>query len=103
MTTEGNGQRRTYRISISGAVAQQIKEVGRRAAESGRLEPFFDALRTVERRLRTEPLAFGELTADYHELNLIAHTGSVAPITVRFAIDEVHSIVHIREVILRAA
>jgi hypothetical protein len=102
MISEGNGRLRRDRVSISSAVAQQIKEEGRRAAESGRSQQFIDAMLVVNHRLRTDPHEFGEQTVNYRDWNLICHTGSVAPITVQFAIDEKNSTVHLRKVILRS-
>lgn len=100
MTAEGNGEQRTNEISIAGAVAKQIKDEGRRAQQSGRLKLFIAALRAVEQRLRTNPLAFGELTGEAPDGALLYHTGSIWPISVRFAIDRSNAVVYIREVIL---
>lgn len=103
MTDPGNGQQRIYRLSISGAVAEQIKAEGRRALDAGRLKSFIAALRTVEQRLRNDPLAFGELTGEAPGGALLYHTGSIWPISVRFAIDPKNLVVYIRGVILSAA
>jgi hypothetical protein len=102
MTGEGNGRLRRYRVSMSGMVGQQIKDAARRAAEAGLLEQFVDALLTVNNRLRTDPHGFGEKTVDLYALKLVAHTGSVAPLTVQFAIDDENLVVHIGTIILRS-
>jgi hypothetical protein len=99
MKGEGNGQQRPYQISISGDVAKQIKQEGLRAIQLRRLQQFTAALRAVERRLRSDPLGFGELTGDEPGTNLIYHTGSILPISVRFAIDRDNATVYIRQVI----
>ena len=96
--SEGNGRQRRYRVSISGAVAKQIKDEARIAAESGQQSEFTHALLIVNHRLRTEPLEFGELTND--KAGLIYHTGTVVPISVIFAIDQKNMVVYIKKVIL---
>jgi hypothetical protein len=100
MTAEGNGRRRTYLISISGSVSKVIKAEGRRARKVGRFTQFIDALHVVERRLRDDPLGFGEQTGGTIGVSLVYHTGSVWPISVRFAIDQAHAVVYLQEVIL---
>src|SRR5258708_3543436 len=100
MTAEGNGKRRTYHISISGSVSKLIKAEGRRARMAGRFAQFIDALHVVERRLCDDPLGFGEQTGGTMGVSLVYFTGSVWPISVRFAIDQAHSVVYIQEVIL---
>jgi hypothetical protein len=102
MTGEGNGQQRPYHISISGAVANQIKREGLLAKKSGGLKQFNTALRAVELRLRTDPLGFGELTREERNRNFRFHTGSILPISVRFAIDLDNAVVYIEKVIFNS-
>jgi hypothetical protein len=98
----GNGRPRRYRVSISGAVGTVIKQLAQEAAATARSPQFIDALLVINHRLRTDPHAFGEMTGNLHPFPWIAHTGSVAPLTVQFAIDEEHAVVYLRRIILRS-
>lgn len=97
----GNGRPRRYRVSISGVVGKWIKLLAQEAAATGRSQQFIDALLVINHRLRTAPYEFGEMTGYLHPYPWIAHTGSAAPLTVQFAIDEEHAVVYVRRVFLR--
>ena len=103
MAAEGNGQKQEYHVDFAAIVAQQIKSAGRRSKQLGRLQQFIDALKVIERRLRTDPLSFGEFTSAPPPGNLIYHTGTVVPLSVIFAIDRANAIVYVRKVVLSSA
>jgi hypothetical protein len=44
------------------------------------------ALATIFRRLRRDPLGFGELVREYKHLKLLDHVGIIKPLVVRFGI-----------------
>jgi hypothetical protein len=102
MAAEGNGQKREYHVDFAAIVAQQIKSAAERAKELGRLQQVIDALKVIERRLRTDPLSFGEFTNEPPG-NLIYHTGTIFPLSVIFAIDRANAVVYIRKVVLSSA
>jgi hypothetical protein len=45
------------------------------------------ALGTIFRRLRRDPLGFGELVKEYKHLKLLDHVGIIKPLIVRFGIN----------------
>src|SRR5258708_26743147 len=101
MIGNGNGRPRRYRVSFSGAVGMEIKRLAQEAAATDRSPQFIEALLVINHRLRTNPHEFGEMTGNLHPFPWIAHTGSVAPLTVQFAIDEEHAVVYLRRIFLR--
>lgn len=84
MIAEGNGAQ--FRIAISANLAARIKALGTLAAQAGRTKEFHEALRIVERRLRSAPFDFGERVRDHPNSKLIEHVRMVGPLLVRFAI-----------------
>ena len=77
-----------FRVSISGKVAAEIAALGKQAMQDGWFGEFQTALLEIERRLRTDPLAFGEQISDLAALKLIVHVRLVPPLVVRFAIHQ---------------
>ena len=88
MNRPNNGPPLRFQVSYSGVVAKVINELRYEAFLSGRLQQFDHAWRSIMERLRTDPLAFGELVRPFHHLKLKLHVGSVYPVTVQFGIHE---------------
>jgi hypothetical protein len=99
MPNEGNGESK-YRVAFSGAVAQEMVELRKKADETGRGKAFAIAFRRIMERLKTDPRNFGEYVREFHELQLIAHVGSVYPLTVRFAYHKLEMLVFIMKMTL---
>ena len=86
MTGEGNGKLPTFKIDFSGQLAKEIKQVLDDARILGIEQAVKSALATIFRRLRRDPLGFGELVKEYKHLQLLEHVGIVKPLIVRFGI-----------------
>lgn len=82
---DGNGQP-SYRVILSGLIQESIKRLLAEAAQSGIEAKTRRALATIERRLRRDPLNFGELKERKANLNLIIHVAVVSPLVVHFGI-----------------
>lgn len=88
MSPGPNGQPSPYRVSIPKKVADQLKTLGRQAREEGWFPQYQAALLEIDRRLRSDPLGFGELVNELLPLKLIIHVRPVPPLVVRFAIHQ---------------
>lgn len=84
MSAAGNGAR--YKLTLSADLAAKIKAIGNQLRQAGRGKEFDDALRTIDRRLRTDPLGFGELVRTRSNVKLVEHVRIVGPLLIRFGI-----------------
>src|SRR5438067_13538843 len=87
MTDEGNGKVPTFKVDFSSQVAKEIKQILDNARTLGIEEVVKGALATIFRRLRRDPLGFGELVKEYTHLKLLDHVGIIKPLVVRFGIN----------------
>jgi len=60
MTSRGNGQQETYRVTHAGPVKQTLATEYRRAKLNGEGKAFIAALEHVYNRLRLNPQSFGD-------------------------------------------
>ena len=81
-------------LSISKAVARQLRDLNKEAVKRGQANEFRDAVRRIVRALKAQPLppapnAFG--CPQYHlaHMRLLACVAVVPPVSVRFAVAEV--------------
>src|SRR5438105_1019413 len=88
----------SYQISISGMVAAEVAALGERAKQEGWFEAYKVALLEIDRRLRADPMGFGELVDDLAALKLIVHVRLVPPLVVRFAIHQEERVVFLMAV-----
>ena len=86
MTGDGNGELPVFVIDISGQIAKEIKQILLDAAQTGIESEVRLALKTMVRRLRQDPLGFGELVKEYKQLKILEHVAVVKPLAVRFGI-----------------
>ena len=66
-----------------------------RARSAGRFEEIAQILRDINTRLEWIPLDFGEPLRDFGHLGIKEHIGVLAPLVVKYAVDEARHIVYV--------
>ncbi len=84
-----------YRVAYSELCRDEAKKLLARAAQKGRLADVAIAIRDIDTRLHWIPLDFGEPLQDYFHLGIKEHIGVVAPLVVKYGVDEVRHIVYV--------
>jgi hypothetical protein len=98
MTSHGNGQQQTYRVTHVGPVKQALASEYRRAKLNGEGKAFIAALEHVYNRLRLNPQNFGEPKYPLPAMNTVVYLGIHKPLAVGFAIHNTERLVMIRSV-----
>jgi hypothetical protein len=96
MTSQGNGQPRTYKVSMSEQNRDLVKQKQREATQAGNGEQFLAAWRIIVERLRTDPLSFGDLLYHLPALKLLVYRAVVASVVVEYAVHDEKPVVFIR-------
>jgi hypothetical protein len=91
-----------YRVSAPGPVIQQLKAWAGRAEALGIQSDFAAALNTIQNRLSTDPLAWGERRRTLRGRNLPVHHAAVPLLHVEYAVDDEAGVVFVMEVRLMA-
>ncbi len=86
-----------YRVVYPGRVRQFLQECARKANEHGVLPSFLEALKVIDERLTSVPLAWGEKSHHLYYANLAVADGFHARIHVHFAVDDERRIVYVIE------
>src|SRR5262249_20605484 len=102
MSAPGNGSRR-YAVHLSGAVAEMLRRVHRRAARQGRGQAVTKALRGIVRRLEIGPFRAGEPAYLLPGLRLQIRTTVARPLVIDFAVCEDRPLVFIKGIKLLSA
>ena len=102
MTVAGNGSRR-YEIHCSSAIAEEIREVHRQAANQGRGKEVTEAFRQIIQRLEIDPFDVGEAAYRLPGLRLQVRSTIVRPLVVDFGVSEDRPLVFIKGVKLLSA
>lgn len=97
MASSDNGSR-TFQISFSGVIAEQIRRLQRRASRQGRGEEFLLAMRAVVDRLHHDPSEFGEPLYRLAVLRMQVRCAVVRPLSMEFAVCEDRPLVFIKAV-----
>jgi hypothetical protein len=100
MIGDANGQPQTFKLDVSDTVSLKILAVLQEAKDKGIETRVIQILKTIFRRLRTDPLEVGELLRQYPILNLHVHVAVIHPVVVHFGINLVHKFVVIQRVFL---
>ena len=79
MAGEGNGQPVVYKVCLSENIKTFLKQLHHQYAESGQGKTFLALLRQLYRKLRHEPLTFGEPLYRLPALKLQIRHGSISP------------------------
>jgi hypothetical protein len=77
-----------YQVVYSEVVRNSLKELHARAAQNGREQDVLSALQTIDRRLHSDPLVFGEPKYHYRALRLELRVGIEPPLVVHYTVHE---------------
>jgi hypothetical protein len=98
MTSRGNGQQKTYRVTHVGQVKEALAFHYARAKLNGEGEAFIAALEHVYNRLRLNPQNFGEPKYPLHGMKATVYVGVHKPLVVGFALHDTEPLVMIQSV-----
>ena len=84
-----------YRVIYPGDVQAALKRLGTRANELGIGPRFIAAIKTLNQRLRVDPLDLGEPLRDYPDAGLQERVGNHGFLFVRYAVDRVRYLVYV--------
>jgi hypothetical protein len=84
-----------YRVVYAERCREQTRELLARAAAQGRFTEVAQVIRGIDIRLQWIPLDFGEPLRDLVHLGLKEHIGVLAPLVVRYGVDEARRIVYV--------
>jgi hypothetical protein len=87
----------TFRVVYSLAVQAALNELLRRAAEQDRKlgEDALAAVKTLDERLKADPMTFGEPRYQLHHLRLEVRIGVQPPLAVSFAVHATEPVVFV--------
>jgi hypothetical protein len=94
MSDSSNG---VYHVSYSGANLEQLRRWSDRAVDLGIGPAFAAALKTIHRKLTTDPLNWGDPSYRLHHLGLLVCHGIVWNIQAHYAVDEARRIVYVKD------
>jgi hypothetical protein len=94
----GNGP--PFRVSVSGALRQEIRRLAKAASSMGIKGEFVWSFTSILQRLRHDPLVFGEDRFGTKTLNFKCRVGAIKPVAVHFAVHEQLHIVFVLRVFL---
>jgi hypothetical protein len=97
MSDPGNGSRR-YAVHLSGAVAETLRRVHRRATRQGQGKTVTNALRRIVQSLEIDPFRVGEPVYLLPGLRMQVRTTITRPLVVDFAVCEDRPLVCIKGV-----
>jgi hypothetical protein len=84
-----------YRVVYSERCRERTRELLQRAAAKGRFAEVAQAVRDIDTRLQWIPLDFGEPLQDFVRLGIKEHVGVLAPLVVKYGVDEARRIVYV--------
>jgi hypothetical protein len=84
-----------YRLVYSERCREATRQLLARAAAKGRFADFAQAVRDIENRLQWIPLDFGEPLRDFEKLGIQLRIATVAPLVVKFGVDQARRIVYV--------
>ena len=84
-----------YRVVYSGLCRDAAKNLLARAKAKGRFDEVAQAIRGINTRLSWIPLDFGEPLQLFVHLGIKVFIGSLAPLVVRYDVDEQRHIVYV--------
>jgi hypothetical protein len=97
MSDPGDGSRR-YAVHLSGAVAEMLRRVHRRATHQGRGKTVTKALRRIVQSLEIDPFQVGEPVYRLPGLRMQVRATVARPLAVDFAVCEDRPLVFIKGV-----
>jgi hypothetical protein len=84
-----------YRVVYSERCRDETRQLLARAAARGRFAEVAQAIGDINTRLEWIPLDFGEPLQEYVHLGIKEHIGVLAPLVVKYGVDEVRHIVYV--------
>ena len=87
-----------FKVHVAGAIAAELRRLQRRATKEGRGAKLIDAFRRIVKRLRDDPLGFGEPLYELPALRLFVRHAAIAPLVVYFAVHDEEQLVFIKSV-----
>lgn len=84
-----------YRVVYSGLCRDETRQLLARAGAKGRFAEVAQSVRDINTRLEWIPLDFGEPLQDYVHLGIKEHIGVLAPLVVKYGVDEDRHIVYV--------
>lgn len=93
--TSGDAPSFRYRVVYSELCRNKTKDLLARANAAGRFNEFAKLLRDINARLEWIPLDFGEPLRDYLELEIKEYIGVLAPLVLKYGVDEARRIVFV--------
>jgi hypothetical protein len=87
-----------YKVVYSDYQIRMVRELGKKAAKRGLNNAYLRAIKFIHRRMRTDPLVWGDPQNRLRHLRLLLCHGTRAPLQVFFAVDEQRRIVYVREI-----
>jgi hypothetical protein len=98
MTPQPSPNGGEYAVHHSAAIAKEFVRLQRRASEQGKGEVFLHAAREAIRRMRRDPMVFGEPLYRLPALRLQLRCAVIRPLVVGFAVSEERREVYIKAV-----
>jgi len=89
---------RPYKIIFLGDQGSVLRALGERAAERGVFDAYAVAVKSIQHRLTTDPLVWGDPQNHLPHLQLLLCHGTRVPLHVYFAVDEQRRIVYVRDI-----
>jgi hypothetical protein len=99
--SSGNGEAH-YRVHLSGLTAKGVRQIQRRATREGRGREVIEAFREAIKRLKRDPMNFGEPAYRLPALRLYVRRAAIRPLLIDFAVSEDWLLVFIKGVKLLA-
>ena len=98
MSSQGNGQPKTFRVTQAGSVKQALTQEYALAKSRGDGAAFIAALEQIYHRLRVNPHSFGEPKYALRGMKATMYSAIQRPLVVGFAIHDTEPIVMIRSI-----
>jgi hypothetical protein len=86
-----------FRLSVSQAVLDQVRDLARRAYQLGVGSEFRKAMEFIADRLARDPLGWGDPNYRLRRLGLLKCRGSRSFLHVHYAVDELRRIVYVTD------
>jgi hypothetical protein len=100
MTPSGSNGAADYRVVYPEAVRQQVRAMRASIQDTEARRRFDNAVRTINQRLRGDPLVFGESVKHLDEPQLAHRVAGVNPLLVRYAVHDFRPLVFVVEIVL---
>jgi hypothetical protein len=99
MPDAGNGQA-IFQVHLSGMIAENERRLQRQAWQEGRGASFIIAMRSITKRLKNDPRAFGEPLYSLPALRLQIRHAAIGPVLIDYAVHDHLPLVFIKGVSL---